>query len=179
MAPPPPGLVIVGRVRKAHGIRGEVVVESFTDAPEAVFAPGRRLFTSPDAEVTAADSAEAHVATMRPFMEGWLVRFDEVADRTAAEQWRDLWLLLPEEELEPAGEGEIYIHDLVGLSVRLTSGEAVGVVRQVYELPQGLMLDVERPGRPGALVPFLEEIVRALDRESRTLVIDPPDGLLE
>lgn len=175
----PPGLVIVGRVRKAHGIRGEVVVESFTDAPEAVFASGRRLFASPRAESSATESTEVHVATVRPFMDGWLVGFDEVADRTAAERWRDLWLLLPEEELEPAGEGEIYIHDLVGLSVRLTSGEAVGVVRQVYELPQGLMLDVERPGRPDALVPFLEAIVRELDRGQRTLVIDPPEGLLE
>src|SRR5688572_19946394 len=100
----PPELVIVGRVRKAHGIRGEVVVESFTDAPEAVFASGRRLFASPRAESSAAEAAEAHVASMRPFMEGWLVRFDEVADRTAAEQWRDQWLLLPEDELEPAGE---------------------------------------------------------------------------
>ena len=174
-----PELVIVGRVRKAHGIRGEVVVESFTDAPEAVFASGRRLFASPRAESSAEEAEEAHVATTRPFMDGWLVRFEEVADRTAAERWRDVWLLLPEDELEPAGEDEVYIHDLVGLAVRLTSGEAVGVVRQVYELPQGLMLDVDRPGRPAALVPFLEEIVRDLDRETRTLVIDPPDGLLE
>src|SRR4051812_16218818 len=96
---PNPEFMIVGRVRKAHGIRGEVVVETITDEPDAVFASGRRFSAAPADGAFAPSRAELHIATMRPFNDGLLVGSTETPARPAAEPWRGRYLLLPAEEL--------------------------------------------------------------------------------
>jgi len=83
-----PAFIIVGRVRKAHGIRGEVVVEAITDAPDAVFAAGRRVFAGNASGDITTSRQELHIRSVRPFNEGMLVGFDEVPERNAAELWR-------------------------------------------------------------------------------------------
>src|SRR6185295_15262634 len=132
----PPELIIVGRVRKAHGIRGDLVVEPITDEPDAVFAPGRRVFAGTASGDRAKDGRELHVATSSPFKGGFIVHFAGIDDRNVAETWRDRFLLAPADELTPLGEDEIYIHELPGMRVELESGEAVGKVIGTYELPQ-------------------------------------------
>ena len=174
-----PGFAIVGRIRKAHGIRGEVVVEPLTDAPDAVFAPGRRVFAGTAAGDRARDGAELSVDTVRPFREGLLVRFDRIPDRTAAELWRDRYLLLPIAELTPLAENEVYIHDLVGMRVVLGSGEHLGEVLEVYELPQGLVLDVKRPNGTTVMLPFSSDVVKHVDAAARIVEADPPEGMLD
>ncbi|HEY9230418.1 MAG TPA: hypothetical protein VIP11_27445, partial [Gemmatimonadaceae bacterium] len=91
----PPELIIVGRVRKAHGIRGDLVVEPITDEPDAVFAPGRRVFAGTASGDPAKDGRELHVTSSSPFKGGFIVHFEEIADRSVAETWRDRFLLLP------------------------------------------------------------------------------------
>jgi 16S rRNA processing protein RimM len=174
-----PGLTIVGRVRKAHGIRGELVIEPFTDAPDAVFASGRRLFAGTVEGDPSPGAPELHVTGARPFKEGWLVTFAEVTSRTDAERWRQRYVLMPADELDPPNEGEVYLHELVGLGVQLESGEPVGEVIATYELPQGILLEVQRPEKGTVLVPFRSEVVREVDREQRVMTIDPPEGLLD
>lgn len=174
-----PELVIVGRVRKAHGIRGDLVVEPITDAPDAIFASGRRVLAGTVSGDPARDGRALHVVTASPFKGGFIVHFAEIDDRTVAETWRDRFLLVPANELEPLGEDEVYIHELVGMSVRLESGGAVGDVIATYELPQGLMLDVERvPGQGTVMIPY-DRVVTGVDRALRRITIDPPDGLLD
>ena len=95
---------LVGRVRRAHGIRGEVVVEALTDAPDAIFAAGRRVFAGTRKGDKARDDQELVVLRSTPFKNGWIVAFDGITDRTQAESWRDRYLLLPEHEVEPPGE---------------------------------------------------------------------------
>jgi 16S rRNA processing protein RimM len=134
---PTPEWVIVGRVRKAHGLEGELVVEPITDRPGAIFAPGRRVVAgTPDGEV-ARDRRELVVRSSRPFKGGLLVHFEGIASREESELWRARFLLVPGAELAPLEEGEVYVHDLYGMRVELASGEALGVVEAVYELPQG------------------------------------------
>ena len=174
-----PEFAIVGRIRKAHGIRGEVVVEPLTDAPDAVFAPGRRVFAGTASGDRARDGAELAVDTVRPFREGLLVRFDRIPDRTAAELWRDRYLLLPVAELAPLADGEVYIHDLVGMKVVLASGEPLGAVLEVYELPQGLVLDVKRDGGGTVMLPFSPDVVIRIDSAGRLLEVSPPEGILD
>ncbi len=174
-----PEFAIVGRIRKAHGIRGEVVVEPLTDAPDAVFAAGRRVFAGTAGGDRARDGAELIVNTVRPFREGMLVRFDLIPDRTAAELWRDRYLLLPVAELTPLAENEVYIHDLVGMRVTLTSGDALGEVLEVYELPQGLVLDVKRTSGGTVMLPFSEDVVKRVDARARVVEVDPPEGMLD
>lgn len=175
-----PDLTIVGRVRRAHGLRGELVLEPLTDAPDAVFAPGRRVFAGTTDGDPSPDGRELVVEESRPFKGGgWIVAFDAIADRTEAERWRDRYVLAPVAELDPVGEDEVYLHDLHGLTVvRDGSGERVGEVTDVYELPQGIVLAVRRPAG-SVMIPFRSEVVRRVDLATRRLIIDPPEGLIE
>ena len=176
-----PAFIIVGRVRKAHGIRGEVVVEPITDAPDAVFASGRRVFAGTAAGDLAPNRTELHVESTRPFNEGLLVRFAEVPDRTVAETWRGRYLLLPADELPPPNDDEVYVHELPGMRVQLATGELVGTVEETYELPQGLSIDVRRaPPRESETVLMLydEHTIASVDRAARVIVVTPPEGLL-
>jgi 16S rRNA processing protein RimM len=178
--------VIVGRVRKAHGIQGELVVEPITDAPDAIFASGRRLFVGDALGRVDPKVAPAEVLGARPFKEGFILTLAGIADRTEAERWRDRYFLLPEEELPPPDEDEIYLHELPGMRVELEDGAVVGVVSTVFELPQGLVMDVERAerregaARPATvMIPYDERTVVGVDREERRVVVTLPDGLLD
>src|SRR4051812_2879614 len=177
-----PAFIIVGRVRKAHGIRGEVVVETITDAPDAIFASGRRVFAGTATGELAPNRLELHVATVRPFNDGYLVGFAEVPDRTAAESWRGRYLLLPSDEVAPPADDEVYVHELVGMRVQLQDGASLGVVEETYELPQGLAIDVRREApreKETVMLPYDDRTIASVDRGTRTIVVTPPDGLLE
>jgi 16S rRNA processing protein RimM len=169
----------VGRVRRAHGIRGEVVVEALTDAPDAVFAPGRRVFAGTREGEKSRNDQELVVLRSTPFKDGWIVAFDRITDRTQAEAWRDRYLLLPEEEVEPPDEDEVFIHDLIGMRVVRASGENVGEVSEVFELPQGLVIEVQRSRGSAVLLPFNDQTVTRVDTEHRVIEVDPVEGLIE
>ena len=83
-----PEFAIVGRLRKAHGVRGEVVVEVITDTPDAIFAPGGRVFAGTADGVPTRDPLELHIESARPFKDGLLIRFQEISDRNTADSWR-------------------------------------------------------------------------------------------
>lgn len=173
---------VVGRVRRAHGIKGEVVVALQTDAPDAIFAPGARLFIGTADGDLAADAAgaprECVIASARDFQDGLLVRFEGVADRTAADLWRGRTLLLPFDELDEPEDGELWAHELEGMRAFDTHGAPIGTVTSYYELPQGLVLVIDTARGPRD-VPFNDAFVVNFDRDARTLTLDVPDGLLE
>ena len=182
MTTPDPAFLIVGRVRKAHGIRGEVVVELLTDEPDAIFASGRRVYAGNAAGDLARDREELHIRSVRPFNEGLLVGFAEVPDRNAAELWRGRYLLAPASEMPAPQDDEVYLHDLIGMRVDLPDGTTVGTVEEIYELPLGLAVDVRRAAPRQAdtvLLPWDERTLVSVDRDARVIVVTPPDGLLE
>jgi 16S rRNA processing protein RimM len=171
-------LVIVGRIRKAHGIRGEVVVELMTESPAAVFAPGARLFPGTADGDPDPKRPPVHVEDARPFREGFLVSFVEVPDRTEAERWRDRFLLVPREELDPPGEGSVYQHELVGLMVMAGAAGEVGRVIGTYEVAGRLLLEVAREGGT-ILLPYESQFVERVDLAGGALHMVLPPGLLE
>jgi 16S rRNA processing protein RimM len=174
-----PEMVIVGRLRKVHGIRGEIVVEAITDEPAEVFAAGRRLFVGTTAGDLVPDAPVLTVRQAREQAGGYfIVAFAEIVDRSAAEPWRGRYLFLEADALTPPGEGEAYVHELAGMLVTLPTGEELGVVTDVFELPQGLAIDV-RHGKGTVLLPFIGEFVQSVDRVTRRIVITPPEGLFE
>ncbi|MDX2185199.1 MAG: ribosome maturation factor RimM [Gemmatimonadaceae bacterium] len=181
-----PLLAAVGRILKPHGIRGELAVEPMTDEPDAIFAPGSRVFagTASGKPLTATAGATARqpvaltVASARDAGNRWLVRFEEFPDRTAAEKLRSHYLLVPEDELSAPDDGEVFVHDLVGLDAVDVSGASLGRVRDVFEVPQGLLLEVASASGP-VLVPFVEAIVVETDAAAGRIVLDPPAGLFE
>ncbi len=179
MGAPAPELLIVGRLRKAHGIKGALVVQPMTDAQAAVFAARRRLVMgAPNGEPDPGGRALV-VASARAQPDGsLLVQFEGTASRTDAERWRDRYLLADARDLEPPAAGEVYIHELAGMRVELPSGQSLGTVAEVLELPQGLALEIT-DGIRTALLPFHADFVRAVDRAARRIVAVPPNGLFE
>ena len=177
-----PEFIIVGRIHKAHGIRGELVVEAITDAPDAIFASGLRVFAGNTTGDISPARTELHVKSARPFNEGLLVAFTEVPDRNAAELWRGRYLFVPANEVPALEDDEVYLHDLIGMRVTLPGGQAVGTVIEVYELPQGLTLDVRRAPPRNAetvMLQYDERTISAVDKDAGIIVVTPADGLLE
>jgi 16S rRNA processing protein RimM len=176
-APGPLDLVIVGRLRRAHGVKGEMIAEAISDAPAAVFAAGRRLYAGTASGAANPDGATLTLTRAEPRFDGsWLLGFAGITDRDVATRWRSRYLLVPREELAPPAEGAVYLHELHGMRVVLESGGDLGDVRDVYELPAGLALDVAWK-KGSVILPFV--FVRAIDRAARRVIAAPPEGLFE
>jgi len=178
-----PEYVIVGRVRRAHGIRGEVVVEALTDDPERLLAVGARLLAGTvEGLVETGAGGEPRELTIRrstPFKGGRILRFQEIPDRTAAELWRERYLLVPRTDVAPPAQDEVYLHDLVGLQVESTGGVDLGRVEGLYEVPQGVLVEVRTPRGSLVLVPYQPPMIARTDLARGTIVVDPPPGLFE
>lgn len=174
-------LVVVGRVRKAHGVRGELVVEALTGAPETVLAAGRRLFGGTPDGRPLRTPRELTVRRASPFKGGWILSLTSIDDRNEADLWRDRTLLAPQGELPPPADDEVYYHDLIGLRVELPDGTHLGEVADLFELPQGLAFDVRRapPATGTVLLLYRPEVVAEVDLARRVVVVTPPEGLLE
>jgi 16S rRNA processing protein RimM len=170
-----PAPIVVGRVRKPHGLKGELAIFPLTDSPDEVFTVGREL------RVLNLGGEQVGLVTLagsRSFHREWLVRFTGYADRTAVEEFRQHFLASTREELPALEEGEVYERDLVGFAVRDESDTPLGIVSEVYELPTGLAIEIQGPKRE-FLLPFRAEFVKHTDREGRRLVVAVPDGLLD
>lgn len=170
---------LVGRIRKPHGIHGELVVEPISDSPAVVFAPGKRVFVARDAAIPAGATPDpVEVTHGRPFKQAWLVAVRGVDDRNAAELWRNRFLFVPFDELEQPADGELWVHELIGMHVRDVHGAEIGTVSGMTPVPQGILIDVATE-RGVVSIPFVEPIVVATDRAARTITVNPPAGLLE
>ena len=170
--------LVVGRVVKAHGITGEVVVEVRTDDPEARFAPGANLFgRSAGAETVqqyTVESVREHGARL-------LLRVAGVADRPAADALRGVVFVVESADLPPIDDpDEFYDHQLEGLRVRTVGGEDVGAVVEVVHTAAGELLAVRPDGTSReVLIPFVTAIVTSISLADNLIEIDPPEGLLE
>lgn len=166
--------LVVGRIGKAHGLRGEVTVEVRTDDPELRFAPGALLETDP------LRRGPLTVASGRVQGGRLVLRFEGIEDRTAAEGLRNTLLIVEADPEElPDDPDEFYDHQLVGLRVVTVAGDEVGTVAEMLHLPTQDLFAVTRPDGREVLIPFVEEIVPGVDLEERTVLVDPPAGLLE
>jgi 16S rRNA processing protein RimM len=176
--------VIVGRVGRPHGIRGEVVIGVRTDEPDLRFAVGATLGVGRSADGDIAPGQTPLTVTSARWHSGQLlVSFAGITDRTAAGELTGSWLSVDSSQLPATpGPDEFRDHELIGLSVRTPAGEDVGVVTDVLHYGQDLLV-VRRPGGAGdseeTLVPFVKAIVPEVDVAAGLLVIDPPPGLLD
>ncbi|WP_090771759.1 ribosome maturation factor RimM [Nonomuraea maritima] len=164
--------LVVGRIGRPHGVRGDVTVEVRTDDPELRFAPGTSIATDP------ASRGPLVVAGRRWHKDVLLVTFEGVTGRDAAEELRGTMLVIDSAELTPPDDPDEF-HDaqLIGLTVETVAGEPVGEVQDVLHHGQDLLV-VRRAGQDDVLVPFVKALVPVVDLESGRLVVDPPEGLL-
>jgi 16S rRNA processing protein RimM len=170
--------VVVGRIGKPHGIRGEVTVHVRTDEPERRYAPGSVLHAEPPRGSAFALSALTVVGS-RWHQTTLLVRFDELADRNAAEGARGVVLhaSIPADE-SPDDPEEFYDHQLVGLAAYDEAAALLGeVVRLLHSGAQDLLVVRTTDGRE-ALVPFVKALVPEVDLAARRVVIADRPGLV-
>jgi 16S rRNA processing protein RimM len=169
--------LIVGRVTKAHGIAGELVVDVRTDDPDIRSAPGASLRAKKPRDPGPERSFVVEAA--RPHGARLLVRLAGVIDRDGADALRGSLFVIDSDELPPIDEPDTYYdHQLEGLAVRTTTGQQIGVVAEVLHTAGGELLSVKRDSGE-VLVPFVSAIVTSVSLDEGTLEIEPPDGLLD
>ncbi|KOX35780.1 16S rRNA processing protein RimM [Streptomyces sp. NRRL F-6491] len=166
--------MVVARIGRAHGIKGEVNVEVRTDEPELRLGPGAVLLTEP------ASTGPLTIETGRVHSGRLLLRFEGVRDRTAAEALRNTLLIAEVDPTEmPEEEDEYYDHQLIDLDVVLADGTEIGRITEISHLPSQDLFIVERPDGTELMIPFVGEIVTEIDLEEQRAVIDPPPGLID
>ena len=171
--------LVVGRVVKAHGVAGEVVVEVRTDDPDQRFANGVILRGRPGRGDA---MREFTVESVRWHGGRLLLRLSGVGDRDAADALRGVLFVVDSAELPPIDDpDEFYDHQLEGLRVHTADGRDVGVVSEVLHTAAGELLAVRAGEGTGAetLIPFVSAIVTSVSLADKSIQIDPPEGLLE
>jgi 16S rRNA processing protein RimM len=162
--------LVVGRIGRAHGVRGDLFVEPFTDEPDKRFASGAQLETSDNQFVTVHDT-KWHSGKL-------VVHFVGVNDRTAAEGLRGLELTADVDPQElPEEEGEYYDRQLVGMDV-VMDGAVIGIINDVIHLPAQDLIEFSMQDDRRILIPFVNEFVPDVDVASNTMTITPPNGLI-
>ncbi|MFJ4864989.1 MULTISPECIES: ribosome maturation factor RimM [unclassified Streptomyces] len=166
--------LVVARIGRAHGIKGEVTVEVRTDEPELRLSPGAVLKTEP------ATVGPLTIETGRVHSGRLMLRFAGVKDRTGAEALRNTLLIAEVDPSElPEEEDEYYDHQLMDLDVVLEDGTEIGRITEISHLPSQDLFIVERPDGSEVMIPFVEEIVAEIDLEEQRCVITPPPGLID
>ncbi|MEV0413065.1 ribosome maturation factor RimM [Streptomyces sp. NPDC050448] len=166
--------LVVARIGRAHGIKGEVTVEVRTDEPELRLGPGAVLQTEP------ASAGPLTIETGRVHSGRLLLRFEGVKDRTGAEALRNILLIADVDPAElPEEPDEYYDHQLMDLDVVLEDGTEIGRITEISHLPSQDLFIVERPDGTEVMIPFVEEIVAEIDLEEQRCVITPPPGLID
>jgi len=163
--------VTVARIGKAHGLKGEVSVELRTDIPADRFVVGATFDTEPS------NAGPLTVAAVRQQAGRWYVRFDQLTDRTAAEQARGVEILVEADEDEE--DDAWFVGRLVGLEARRADGTSVGTVVEVLPLPAQDVLVIRQASGNRAMVPLVDAFVPVVDVEAGYLTVTPPYGLLD
>jgi len=157
--------ICVAQIGAAHGIRGEVRLRSFTGEPTAIasYGPlesedGTRRFT---------------IETLRPAKDHFVARLEGISDRNAAEQLTNLRLYVARDRLPPAGDGEFYHADLVGLAAVTPDGAALGTVTAVHNFGAGDVIEIKPASGEALLVPFTDAAVPEIDLAAGRMVVVP------
>jgi 16S rRNA processing protein RimM len=166
-------MAAVGRIARAHGIRGQVIVSLNTDFPEERFRPGAELFIERNGAVRALTLTSVRFHRDRP-----VVGIAGVETMSDAEALAGLELRVPVDRLAPLPGGTFYRHDLIGCRVETPGGDLVGTVENVEGTLTGSRLVVAAT-RGEVLIPLVAQICTTIDPAAKRIVIDPPEGLLD
>jgi 16S rRNA processing protein RimM len=168
-----PDAFVAARVGKPHGLRGEVTVQVHTDDPQARFVPGAVFATAPT------ERGPLTLVSVRVHQGVYLLGFDGHDDRSAAEALRGTRLLVDDEDVSDGDEEAWREEDLLDFAVHLVDGTPLGTVSALHLRDVQDLLEVRTLQGRTVLVPFVEELVPEVDEQRRTVVVDPPAGLLE
>ena len=166
-------MLAVGKIVKAFGIRGDVIVQPMTDDPERFAALTRVYLGRSDSR---AEAVETTVHDVRIDARGVRLRLGAIPDRTAAEQSVGLLLLVADADRIPLKDGQYFVHELIGVTVRSEEGEILGRLKDVIHMPAQ---DVYVVGTDGEdfMIPAVAEFVRGVDVTARTMTVRLIDGI--
>jgi 16S rRNA processing protein RimM len=161
--------LVVGRIGRAHGVLGEATIEVRTDDAELRFAVGNKLTLDSGKELT--------IKSSRWHNQVLLLAFEGINDRNQIEDLRDQ-LVSADVDTNNMAEGEYHYQQLIGSQVFLQSGDLIGVVEEIVKLPGQDLLSVNNGGKE-VLIPMVKQIIVSIDVQTKTIVVNPPEGLLD
>ncbi len=168
-----PDFVIIGQVKRAHGIKGKLSVEPITDNPQR-FKLLKSVFLSLDEEQRSSFAVEEAQVTNK----GILLSLTGIQSMDEAEKWRGAFVEIHRSECLPLPEGEHYYFEMLGLEVITTQGQKIGVLEDFIPAPANDVYVVRQNERE-ILIPAIAEIIKRIDFEKGVMVIHPMDGLLD
>ena len=167
----------VGRLTKAHGLKGAIKLELFTDDPGRRFVPGA-VFTLQVPTGSPWHGKKIELVELRWYNQHAVGFFKDVPDRTTAEGLAKAILWIESDAAEQSDEEDAwYDHQLIGLAV-MRDGEKIGTISRLEHMPAQDLLIVKTPGGD-VMIPFVKAIVPVVDVKAGTVTITPPPGLLE
>jgi 16S rRNA processing protein RimM len=169
----PRGLLAIGKIVKAFGVRGELIVTPLTDQP-ARFRKISAVFVGPDDEFVERYDVDRTAVEHR----GVRLSLKGIDDRTAAERVVGNYLFVEPEQRIKLPKGRYFVHDLIGLSVVDEQGGTIGTVKDVLKFPAQDVYLVDRSGRQ-VMIPAVKEFIRSIDIRSRTMTVRLIDGMIE
>ncbi len=179
MSPAVRELLAVGRIVKAFGIRGDVIVRPMTDNPDR-FRTLKHVFLGRHEDVVRQADTPAEQTTIEYVhidARGVRLRLSSIPDRTAAERSVGLLLLIAQTDRVHLEEGRYFVHELVGLTVVNEGGETLGILAEVMRMPAHDVY-VVRTEEHEFMIPAVSEFVRAVDMGARTMTVRLIDGML-
>ena len=167
----PDDKVLAGVITGAHGIKGEVKLRSFTADPQAIASYGPLL---------SASGERFEIQRLKGQKDGFIATLKGVADRNRAEALKGVELFLARSQLPETEDGEVYVHDLIGLTAVTPVGEKFGTVVAMPNFGAGDLLEIRRDGAAETvLVPFAQDYVPKIDLARKELTLDLPETYLD
>ena len=160
--------IVVGRIRSAWGLRGDVGVEALSDVPTR-FDVGSVLHLR---------GKPTRVERSRRSKRGLLVKLDAVHDRTQADALRGEELTVPPDQLEPLPDGMYYHFQIIGMQVESRDGEPLGVIKEIITTGGNDVYVIAKQGRRDVLIPAIPDVVMDVDLAKNLMLVDLPDGLI-
>ena len=167
-------LIVAGKVAKPHGLKGEICIEPYVDSPSVLDGISRVYLQLPGRK-----PRPFALTGWRPHLQYVLVFLDKIRGRDMVDPWRGAEFLLREKDLPPLDEDEVYVMDMIGLSVQLKDGTVVGILEEIQFLPSHELWHIASPDGREILFPAVPEFVLDIDLDNEVAVIEPPEGLLE
>lgn len=171
-------LLLVGRIGRAHGIRGEVKVIPETDDPSRLQALSTVYLGSSPEDAKARQVRRSRLQQTKRGVVG-VVHLEGVNDREGADALRNQAVYASPDDLPPLADDEFFLHDLVGLQVVTSDGENVGRVKAYIDQEWQALIVVAREGKPDVLIPAVPAFIETIDLDEQQLVIQPIEGLLD
>lgn len=166
----------VGKIVNTHGIRGEVRVISKTDFAEERYAPGNTLYIFKEG---ANEPIKVVVDSHRIHKNFDLLTFEGMHSIQDVEHFKGSLVKIDETQLTELDEGEFYFHEIIGCKMYTDQMEEIGTIREIIATGANDVWVVKRKVGKDLLIPYIEEIVKEINIEEKTVIITPMEGLLD